>query len=224
MNQNLPEQKEDWKILVVDDHETTLIGTTKLLKEYKPKAEIVTAKTVQDARIQIEKFKPELVVMDLYLPETSGGDPKLEHGIKCLKELLKKNLGIHVVVLSSYIEALVRIKPDIEAYEGGFTVADKGFSNQEILKRVELALHGVTHTKDLKMPSKELKLEWIEVLNLAFEEGLEDGAIAERMQVSTRTVRHYWSKIQDVLEVYPENGKSLRIQTQKRAREEGFID
>jgi DNA-binding NarL/FixJ family response regulator len=44
------------------------------------------------------------------------------------------------------------------------------------------------------------------------------------MNLSLRTVRHYWTKVQDVLGIYPEDGKSLRIQTEKRAREEGFID
>ena len=44
------------------------------------------------------------------------------------------------------------------------------------------------------------------------------------MEKSLRTMRQYWEKVQDVLGVYPEDGKSLRIQTEKRAREEGFID
>jgi DNA-binding NarL/FixJ family response regulator len=62
------------------------------------------------------------------------------------------------------------------------------------------------------------------VLQLAFNEGLQDTAIAERINVAERTVRHYWTKIQDVLGVYPDAGKNLRIQTEIRAREEGLID
>jgi DNA-binding NarL/FixJ family response regulator len=93
-----------------------------------------------------------------------------------------------------------------------------------MLNRIDWALKGVTHTKDLKMLPGEVKPEWIEVLNLAFEEGLEDKVIALRMQVAPRKVRYYWTKLQDVLGVYPEDGKSRRIQMEKRAREEGFID
>jgi hypothetical protein len=37
-------------------------------------------------------------------------------------------------------------------------------------------------------------------------------------------VQYYWTKIRDVLEVYPEDDKNLRIQTEVRAREEGLID
>ncbi|MEH2083196.1 MAG: response regulator transcription factor [Nostoc sp.] len=223
MSQDLPEQ-EMLKILVVDDHELILSGTLDLLKSNYPQAKILTAKTTENALQQVEAFQPDLVIMDLSLPETSGDIAEINRGIKSLGTLMKNNLTLNLVVQSSYVKALVRIKQDIDAHEGGFTVADKGLSSQEMLNRIDLALKGVTHTKDLKMPSKEVKLEWLEVLNLAFEEGLEDKVIAERMQVAPRTVRHYWAKVQDVLGVYPEDGKSLRIQTEKRAREEGFID
>jgi DNA-binding NarL/FixJ family response regulator len=212
------------KILVVDDHELILNGTLDLLKRHYPQAEILTAKTTQQALNQVEAFNPDLVIMDLSLPETSGDTAEINRGIKSLGTLMKNYPALNLVVQSSYVKALVRIKPDIDAHEGGFTVADKGLSSQEMLSRIDLALKGVTHTKDLKMPLGEVKPEWIEVLNLAFTEGLEDKLIADRLTVSSRTVRHYWTKVQDVLGVYPEEGKSLRIQTEKRAREEGFID
>ena len=61
-------------------------------------------------------------------------------------------------------------------------------------------------------------------LTLAFEEGLQDKAIAESMSISERMVRHYWSKLQDALNIYPEEGKNIRIQTEMRARAEGLID
>ncbi len=223
MSQDLPEQGT-LKILVVDDHELILSGTLDLLKRHYPQAEILTAKTTQNALQQVEAFGPDLVIMDLSLPETFGDTAEINRGIKSLRTLMKNYPTLNLVVQSSYVKALVRIKPDIDTHEGGFTVADKGLSSQEMLSRIDLALLGVTHTKDLKMPPGEVKPEWLTVLNLAFEEGLEDKVIADRIQVSLRTVRQYWTKIQDVLGVYPEDGKSLRIQTEKRAREEGFID
>jgi len=223
MSQNSP-KPGTLKILVVDDHELILGGTLDLLKRHYPQAEILTAKTTQQALEQVEAFSPDLVIMDLSLPETCGDTAEINRGIKSLGILMKNYPTLNLVVQSSYVKALVRIKPDIDAHEGGFTVADKGLSSQEMLSRIDLALIGVTHTKDLKMPPGEVKPEWIEVLNLAFEEGLEDRVIALRMQIAPRTVRHYWTKVQDVLGVYPEDGKSLRIQTEKRAREEGFID
>lgn len=223
MIENLSKQAT-LKFLVVDDHELILNGTIDLLKQYYPQAQIFTAKTTHTALQQVLVSQPDLVIVDLALPESPGESAEINAGIKSLKTLMKKYPTLNLVVQSSYVKALVRIKPDIDAHEGGFTVADKGLSSQEMLNRIDLALRGVTHTKDLKMPPGEVKLEWIELLNLAFEEGLEDKVIADRMNVSLRTVRHYWAKIQDVLSVYLEDGKSLRIQTEKRAREEGFID
>ncbi len=64
----------------------------------------------------------------------------------------------------------------------------------------------------------------MQVLQFAFQDSLQDIAIAKRMNVSERTVQYYWKKIRDVLEVYPEKDKNLRIQTEVRAREAGLID
>ncbi len=152
---------------------------------------------------------------------------QIDTGIQLLKTLMKKYPTLNLVVQSSYIKALVRIKREIDDHEGGFVIANKGLSEQEILNRVNLALQGITHTKDIKT-ALEFKPEWLEVLKLAFEEGLQDKAIADRMHIHERTVRSYWTKIQDVLGVYPEDckleGKNMRIQTTIRAREEGLID
>ena len=83
------------------------------------------------------------------------------------------------------------------------------------------------YTKDIKV-GLELKPEWLEVLSLAFEEGLQDKVIAEKMHLHERTIRAYWTKIQDALNVYPDNcreeGKNMRIQTEILARKEGLID
>jgi PleD family two-component response regulator len=57
MSQDLPEQGT-LKVLVVDDHELILSGTLDLLKRHYPQAEILTAKTTQDALEQVKAFGP----------------------------------------------------------------------------------------------------------------------------------------------------------------------
>jgi DNA-binding NarL/FixJ family response regulator len=93
-----------------------------------------------------------------------------------------------------------------------------------MLDKVAWALQGIIYTPKDMRTVLEVKPEWLKVLQLAFQEGLQDKAIAERMNVSERTVRHYWTKVQDALGVYPDPGKNIRIQTEIRAREEGLID
>lgn len=131
------------------------------------------------------------------------------------------------MVQTSYVKALIRIKHKIDNHQGGFVIADKRLPKEEMLMRANLALHGATHTQDIKT-GIELKSEWSEVLQLAFKKGLTDEAIAKKMYKSQRTVRTYWTRIQDVVGVYPDdcrqNGQNVRIQTEVRAREKGLID
>jgi DNA-binding NarL/FixJ family response regulator len=225
-------ESENLKILVVDDHEVVLGGTIDLLKRQYPHAEILTAQTVEAVQQQLKANAanlPNLVVLDLSLPEKIGDTAQAEAGIRLLRTLMHDYPTLNLTVQSTYVKALVRIKPEIDKHGGGFTVADKGLSSKEMLVRVDWALNGITHTKDIRRGRMlEIKPDWLNVLKLAFYEGLQDRAIAERMNVSERTVRHYWTKIQDILEVYPEedkqDGKNIRIQTEIRAREEGLID
>lgn len=224
MNQTSSNSKS--KILVVDDHEIVLGGTLGVLQQQYPEAEILTARDARGARETVELYCPDLVVMDLSIPEKLGEKARAEVGIQLLKTLMEEYPTLNLTVQSSYIKSLIRIKPTIDTHQGGFTIADKGLSSQDMLMRVNWSLQGLTHTKDLKgiQSGLELKSEWLALLDLAFGEGLKDKEIAKQMCVAERTVRHYWTKIQDALGVYPEEDKNIRIQTERRAREAGLID
>ncbi|MBD2292968.1 response regulator transcription factor [Anabaena sphaerica FACHB-251] len=214
------------KILVIDDHESVLSGTVDVLRKNYPSAEFMTAINVNNTLEQVTSLQPDLIVMDLSIPEKKGLSARPDNGIQLLKILMKKYPNLNIVVQSAHGRTLVRIRLDIDSHKGGFTIADKSLSTQEMLTRVDWALQGLTHTKDIKgiHSGLEVKPEWLKVLYLAFEKGLQDKAIAEEMCVSERMVRHYWNKLQDALNVYPEEGKNIRIQTQMRARAEGLID
>lgn len=215
------------RILIIDDHQLILTGTVNVLQKQYSQAAIAIATTAADALAKIASSVFDLVVMDLSIPEQAGAIAHIDTGINLLKKLLKDYPQQNFLVQSSYVKALIRIKHDIDEHQGGFAIADKGLSESEMLIRVNLALQGATHTKDIKT-GLELKPEWLEVLKLAFEQGLTDRLISETMYKSERAVRTYWTKIQDVLGVYPEDcrqeGRNMRIQTQIRARQEGLID
>jgi DNA-binding NarL/FixJ family response regulator len=225
MKQNTPE-KAFIQFLVIDDHQSVLNGTVELLKRRFPESEFVTAINAENACHQLTSLQPDLLVMDLSIPEKPGTTARPDTGVQLLRQLMKNHCDLNIIVQSAHIRTLVRIRPDIDTHKGGFTVADKSLSTQEMLTRVDWALQGLTHTKDIKgiHTGIEIKPEWLRVLTLAFEEGLQDKAIAEKMCISERMVRHYWSKLQDALGIYPDDGKNIRIQTEKRAREEGLID
>jgi DNA-binding NarL/FixJ family response regulator len=222
MNNN---SNSSYKFLVVDDHESVLKGTVDILQEQYPNAKIVTAQTTENARQKASEFNLNLAVLDLSLPEKTQDTARTEAGFQLLRDLMEWYPDLNIVVQSSYIKLLRRFKPSIDQHDGGFAIVDKSQSLQEMLKRVDLALQGLTCTpRELRQNVIEVKPEWLELLALAFQEGLQDSEIAKRMNVAERTVGNYWKKIKDVLTVYPDSGQNIRIQTEMRAREEGLID
>jgi DNA-binding NarL/FixJ family response regulator len=210
------------KILIVDDHRLLLNGTIALVRERFPQAQIAAAQTVQEAIAQTSNDL-NLAMVDLSIPDNVAHPAHIEHGLGLLKQLMQLYPTLNLMVQSSNVKALIRLMPEIDAHQGGFTIADKSLSVEELLTRIDWTMQGLTHTKDLQT-DLEVKPEWLEVLRLAFEEGLQDKAIAQAMYKSERMIRHYWSKIQDALEIYPEEGKNVRALTQIRAREAGLID
>lgn len=217
---------KDWhplKILILDDHRLLLNGTVELISDRFPTAHIVSAQTVQAAQAQLTDSPLDLVIADLSIPKSPDTTAHIEHGLDFLKGLMQDYPLLNLMVQSSNIKALIRLMPEIDSHQGGFTIADKSLPLDDLLTRIDWALQGFTHTKDLQA-DLEVKPEWLEVLHLAFDVGLQDKAIAQTMHKSERMIRHYWSKIQDALEIYPEEGKNIRVVTQIRARETGLIN
>ncbi|MBD2102465.1 response regulator [Leptolyngbya sp. FACHB-261] len=209
--------------LVVDDHEAILEGTVPALKSKYPQAEVLTAQDAQSALGQVARRQPTLVVVDLSLPEKPQAVANPEVGIQLLKTLMQGHPAPNLMVLSTNIKPLVRLKPLINAYEGGFAAMDKSLPIREMLRLIDFALRGSIYLPPEVRARPEFDRKWLEVLTLKFQEGLTDKAIAERMEVSDRTVRNYWIRLQDALGVYDEPGKDLRIQIEIEARKVGLL-
>ncbi len=227
---NQIQKKVSPKILIVESYEIFLNGTIKILRSYYPNAVIHAATTVENALYQVEIFKPELVITDICIAQNVGEATRINNGMQLLQKLLSDYPQINILVQSTCIKTLVRMKSEIDNHPSGFVVADKSLTTQETLQRVDWAMQGLTHTKGIKAINSglEIKPEWIRLLNLAFEEGFQDKAIAAHICVSERMVRHYWFKLQVMLDINVEElrnqGKNLRVITHIRAREEGLID
>lgn len=218
------------KILLIDCQSICLHGTMNLLSSAYAGAEILAIKTADHAVNHIYEFQPDLVIMDILLPENSHTIPQVNTGKQLLKTLMYKYPRLNIFVQSTHIKTLIQIKNEIKNHQGGFIVGNKNLSPQEILTRVNLALQGVTHIKDIKGTYWESKIkpECLKVLYLAFKEGLQDKTIAQHICVSERMVRHYWDELQQSLNIdcseLKNQGKNIRAMTHIRAREEGLID
>ena len=212
--------------LLIDDHDMIIRGTIPTLEQAYPGARILPCKAAEEARARLKQISPDLIITDLSIPEssTTPSQSEVDNGIQLLRELLDSHIENNFVVQSAHIRALIRIKPSIDKHRGGFTVVDKRLPIQDMLIKVDWALHGVVYTPPEMRIKLEIKPQWSTVLRLAFQEGMQDKAIAQQMGIGERTVRHYWNKIQDALDIYPEEGKNTRIQTQLCAREKGLIN
>lgn len=223
MSRGITESTTKQTFLVVDDHEAILEGTVPALKRTYPTAEVLTAQDLQTAQTQLKYYHPMLIVLDLSLPDKPHTPASPEIGIRFLKALIESRLAPNIVVLSTNIKPLVQLKPMINAYEGGFAAMDKSLPIREMLRLVDFALRGSIYLPPELRARPEFDRRWLEVLTLKFQEGLTDKAIAERMQVSDRTVRNYWIRLQDALGVYDEPDKDLRIQIEIAARKLGLL-
>ncbi len=212
------------KILIVDDHELVLDATVSALRQQYPNAEITPVQNSQQALGAVGERLFDVAIVDLSMPATVGESAQTRTGIQLLKTLMERYSQLNIVVQSAHTRSLAQLKATITAHEGGFTVADKSLPMREMLTKVDWSLQGLIFTPKDMRHRLEMKPEWLEVLRLAFQEGLQDKAIAEQMHIAERTVRHYWTKIQDALDVYPEEGKNIRIQTEIQARAVGLLD
>lgn len=210
-------------LFVVDDHEVVLNGTVNLLLQAYPNARIRTASTAQATLALMNSAVPNLLVMDLCIPQSAGSPTAIEVGIRLLRQLMERYPELNIAVQSAHAVRASQLKPLIDVHKAGFVLIEKSLPVKEMLAKVDWALQGLIFIPKHMRDRLQVRPEWLEVLTMAFQEGLQDKVIAERMHVSERTVRHYWTRVQGALDVYPEDGKNIRIQTGIRAREEGLV-
>ena len=82
------------RLLVVDDHEVVRQGLVSLLDRREHFQVVAEAGTAAEAVEMARKFEPDLVVMDVRLPDGSG--------IEACREIRAEFPGTRVVILTSY--------------------------------------------------------------------------------------------------------------------------
>lgn len=114
------------RILLVDDHEVVRIGLKALLARH-PNFEVVgEASSAREALEQTEKLLPDVVVMDIRLPGTSG--------IDACDEIVKRFPDIKVLMLTSYAEDEMLFSA-IRAGASGYVL--KQIGSEDLVKAIE---------------------------------------------------------------------------------------
>jgi DNA-binding NarL/FixJ family response regulator len=194
-----PEQRP-FRLLVVDDHEVVRQGLVALIDRREKFQVVAEAGTVEEALDAARRFQPDLVIMDVRLPDGSG--------IEACREIRAELPATRVVMLTSYpdeeavLSAIiagasgyllkqVRARDLVSALEAvgrGESLLDPAVT-EKVLERVRRIASG-TYTDELaQLTAQEQK-----ILQLVAE-GKTNKEIASEVFLSDKTVKNYVSSI-----------------------------
>ena len=229
-NQNQPSRtasnhhEQSPVFLVVDDYDAVLQCLLPMLRASYPKATLIAAQDFETASARVQQQRIDLAILDLELPQRLGERPYCKNGVGLLKRAMQAKHASSILVLVESIQPLLRMKSEIYRYSAGFVAVDKTKPVKDVLRLVDLALSGSIHLPVEARSHTEVKEKWVTVLRLKYQEGLSDRAIAKQLGICGRTLRGYWPRIQDMLGIYDDSNKDLRVQIGQAARQAGLID
>ena len=190
-------------ILLVDDHDIVRQGLNALLSRYDDMVVIGEAGTANEAIEQAVLLLPDIVILDIRLPDGSG--------IEVCREILSQNSEIRILILTSY--------SDEEALFGSIMSGASGYLLKEI-KSGELiesirkvgsgySLLDPTVTKRVLNKFRENGSEdkWTKLSNQEqsilelISDGMTNRQISHVMSLSEKTIKNYVSSILNKLEL-----------------------
>ena len=209
------------KVLVVDDHPLARRGVASLLAEAFPSLELREAGTTSEAITKAAGFQPNLVVLDLRMPDPPGP------GATCAA-LKQRNKHGYIVILTAFAEMNL-IRQCLSAGADGVLLKDAepddlvrrlrhlAAGTREIDPRVAQSL-AVDMMSALRGEKQQVILSprEREVLDL-LAEGCSNKQIAGRLFVAETTVKGYVASLLDKL------GVDSRLQAVVRAAQRGLI-
>jgi len=116
-----------YKVLLVEDEERILFAN-KIILERKGGYAVQSAVNIAEARICVQENQPDIIVLDIMLPDGSGLD---------FLEELRRDKNIPVLLLTALSESSDEVK-GIAA--GGDDYITKPYNNDVLLGRIEMVL------------------------------------------------------------------------------------
>jgi two-component system, NarL family, response regulator NreC len=193
------------RVVLADDHAVVRAGLKAVLGAARDIEVIGEAKTGREAVALAERFKPDVIVMDLSMPELDGTE--------ATKEIVAKGLPVKVLILTMHVEEDYLI-PLMEAGAAGYLV--KSAADRELVDAVRAVAHGDVYVrasaarvlaKNLtkKDPAKEERERFEKLTDrerdvLKFvAQGFSAPEIGEKLFISPKTVDTYKQRIHEKL-------------------------
>jgi two-component system response regulator DevR len=196
----------DLRILLVDDHEVVRLGLSTLLEDVPAVAVVGEAGTGSEALQACQRLAPDLVLLDIRLPDQSG--------LEVCRQINQHWQQIRVIILTSFVDDEL-VADAILAGAAGYVLKQVG--NQELLRAIEAVRHGealldpqvtqrvlqrMRRTEHLLDASafRDLSRREMEVL-LLVSQGKSNQEIADTIAVSEKTARNHVSSLLEKLDL-----------------------
>jgi len=196
------------RLLVVDDHEVVREGLVALLSRRDEFQVVAEAGNVAEAMSAVRRFEPELVIMDVRLPDGSG--------IEACRDIRAEFPTIRVVMLTSYpdeeavLSAILAgasgyllkqirgrdLVSALEAVGRGDSLLDPAVT-ERVLERVRRIANGEERDELGDLTAQERKIL------LLVADGKTNKEIASEVFLSDKTVKNYVSSILSKLSLQP---------------------
>ena len=197
---NPPETPRPLRMLVVDDHEVVRQGLVALLDRHGEFEVVAQAGSVAEALSQARRHEPDLVIMDVRLPDGSG--------IEACREIRAGRPETRVIMLTSYpdeeavLSAIIAgasgyllkqirgrdLVSALEAVGRGDSLLDPAVT-EKVLERVRRVASGSATDELAELTTQERKIL------LLVAEGKTNKEIATDVFLSDKTVKNYVSSI-----------------------------
>ena len=203
------------KILMADDHPVVRAGIRGMLETQDEFQVIAEAENGREAFEQIGKLKPDVVLMDLRMPEMDG--------VEAIGKIKEKYPNVNILVLTTY-DTDADIVRAVEAGATGYLLKDA--PREELFRAVRGTAKGETVLAPVVAArlmgkvrdhgEQALSAREIDVL-LLVARGASNQDVAEKLHVSTATVKSH------LIQIYQKLGVSDRTAAVTTAIERGII-
>ena len=187
------------RVVLVDDHAVIRAGLEQLLGGTDDIVVVGTAANGAQALEVVREIRPNVVLMDLQMPEVDG--------VAATRAIMAADLGVDVLVLTSFSDS-ERIIAALDAGAVGYLLKDA--DPEDVLQGIRAVSRGESpiHPKaarallGVRAGSSQVQLtsRETEVLTLV-REGLANKQIAQRLWVTPKTIKFHLSNVFRKLDV-----------------------
>jgi two-component system response regulator DevR len=189
------------RIMIVDDHAIVRLGVANLLARQPGWVVVAEAGTMAEAIQLAAEHQPEIVLLDIRLPDGSGLD--------ACRQIVQAQPQVKVIILTSYADDELLTKA-VSAGAAGYVLKQVG--NDDLLRVIKLVLQGKMlldrdqtrrilaqgHESGRPEAFADLTDQELRVLAL-ISQGKTNRKIAASMNLGEGTIRNYVSTVLDKL-------------------------